>query len=91
MTTSSSEFFKSLLALINERGGMTKKEVTEVCRARDPDATDEEIRRARKRLHWNEMVVYDVSGSGPGKYILTEYGLKALTLDDESFQRTLVN
>ena len=81
---------KWLLALIDERGGMTKDEVKQACRTRDSSATSEEIRLARKRLHWNEMVILDASGCGPGKYMLTDYGREALVMNDKTFKRALV-
>ncbi len=82
---------KELLALINERGGMTKQEVRNACLTRDPNATHREIQLTRKRLHWNEMVVYDVSGSGRGRYTITVYGRNSLYMDDKAFEHALVN
>lgn len=81
--------YKDFLSLISERGGMTREEVDQELRSRLPNASNEEIRTARKRLHWAGMVVLSSRGPDPDKYVITDRGREALKLDDKAFKRAL--
>lgn len=81
--------YKDLLTLISERDGMTREEVEQWLRARLPDASREEIRNARKALHWANMIILSIRGPDTDKYVLTDYGRESLMLEGRAFQRAL--